>query len=99
MLCYMICKVDGSIYVLNGKHRTETCLKIQNRPLADGQELGDWQEYTYVKILKYTTPWRIGQKVAGLQPSGSQSATWTPVYEALNNMLLYIQDRNRERER
>ena len=41
--------------------------------LPEGRELGDWQEYKYVDILKYETPWRIRAKVAGIQQFGSQS--------------------------
>ena len=48
---------------------------IQDMRLAEGKELQDWQEYCYVDIPKYETPWRIRSKVAGLQHAGSQSAT------------------------
>ena len=65
--------------------------------LAEGKELEDWQEYCYVDVLKYETPWRILPKVAGLQQAGSQSVTWIPLSEALDNMLLYIEDQNREK--
>ena len=66
--------------------------------LAEVKELEDWQEYCYVDILKYETPWRIRAKVAGLQQAGSQSVTWIPLSEALDNMLLYIEDQKREKE-
>ena len=94
----MICVADGSRYVLNGQHGTETCRKIQEIRLEEGKELEDWQEYCYVDILKYETPWRIRAKVAGLQQAGSQSVTWIPLSEALDNLLLYIEDRKREKE-
>ena len=98
LLQYMICFADGSLYVLNGQHGTETCRKIQELRLAEGKELEDWQEFCYVDILKYETPWRIRSKVAGLQQAGSQSVTWIPLSEALDNMLLYIEDQKREKE-
>ena len=98
LLRYMVCFADGSLYVLNGQHGTETCRKIQELPLAEGKELEDWQEFCYVDILKYETPWRIRAKVAGLQQAGSQSVTWIPLSEALDNMLLYIEDQKREKE-
>ena len=66
--------------------------------LAEGQELEDWQEYCYVDILKYETPSRIRAKVAGLQQPGSQSVTWIPLSEALDNMLLYVEDQKQEKE-
>ena len=66
--------------------------------LAEGKELKDWQEYCYVDILKYETPWRIRAKVAGLHQAGSQSVTWIPLSEALDNMLLYVEDHKREKE-
>ena len=94
----MICVADGSLYVLNGQHGTETCRAIQNMRLEEGKELEDWQEYCYVDILKYETPWRIRAKVAGLQQAGSQSVTWIPLSEALDNMLLYVEDQKREKE-
>ena len=37
-------------------------------------------------------------KVAGLQQAGNQSVTWILLSEALDNMLLYIQDQKREKE-
>ena len=94
----MICFADGSLNVLNGQHGTETCRKIQELRLAEGKELEDWQEFCYVDILKYEAPWRIRAKVAGLQQAGSQSVTWIPLSEALENMLLYIEDKKREKE-
>ena len=66
--------------------------------LAKGKESEDWQEFCYVDILKYETLWRIRAKVAGLQQAGSQSVTWIPLSEALDNMLLYIDDQKREKE-
>ena len=66
--------------------------------LAEGKELDDWQEFCYVDVLKYKTPWQIRAKVAGLQQAGSQSVTWIPLSEALDNMLLYIEDQKREKE-
>ena len=39
-----------------------------------------------------------GAKVAGLQQAGSQSLTWIPLSEALDNMLLYIEEQKREKE-
>ena len=39
--------------------------------LAKGKELEDWQEFCYVDIPKYETPWRIRAKVAELQQAGS----------------------------
>ena len=66
--------------------------------LAEGKELVDWQEYCYVDILKYQTPWRIQPKVAGLQQAGSRSVTLIPLSEALDNMLLYIEDQKREKK-
>ena len=98
LLWYLICVADGSLYVLNGQHGTETCRTIQEMRLAEGKELEDWQEYCYVDILKYETPWRIRAKVAGLKQAGSQSVTWIPLSEALDNTLLYIEDQDRERE-
>ena len=94
----MICFADGSLYGLNGQHGTETCRKIQELRLAQGKELKDWQEFCYVDILKYETPWRIRSKVAGLQQAGSQSVTWFTLSEALDNVLLYIEDQKREKE-
>ena len=58
----------------------------------------DWQEFCYVDILKYKTPWRIRSKVAGLQQAGSQSVALIPLSEALDSMLLYIEDQKREKE-
>ena len=98
LLCYMICVADGSLYVLNGQHGTDTCRAIQQMRLAEGKELEDWQEFCYVDILKYETPWRIRAKVAGLQQAGRQSVTWIPLSEALDKMLLYIDDQKREKE-
>ena len=97
-LWYMICVADGLLYVLNGPHGTETCSKIQEMRFTEGKELEDWQEYCYVDNLKYETPWRIRAKVAGLQQAGSQSVTWIPLSEALDNMLLYIEDQKLEKE-
>ena len=45
LLWYMICVADGSLYVLNGQHRTETCRTIQDMRLAEGKELEDRQEF------------------------------------------------------
>ena len=98
LLRYMICFADGSLYVLNGHDGTETCGKIQELRLAECKELEEWQEFCYVDILKYETPWRIRAKVAGLQQAGSQSVTWILLSEALDNMLLYIEDQRREKE-
>ena len=98
LLRYMICLADGSSYVLNGQHGTETCRKIQEPRLAEGKELEDWQEFCYVDILMYETPWRIRAKVAGLQQAGSQSETCIWLSEALDNMLLYIEDQERDKE-
>ena len=98
LLRYMICFADGSLYVLNRQHGTETCRKIQQLRLAEGKELEDWQEFCYVDILKYEMPWRIPSKVAGLQQAGSHSVTWIPLSEALDNMLLYIEDQKRVKE-
>ena len=94
----MICVADGSLYVLNGQHGTETCRKIHEMRLAEGKELEDWQEYCYLDILKYETPRRIRAKVAGLQQADTQSVTWIPLSKALDNMLLYIEDQKREKE-
>ena len=66
--------------------------------LAEGKELEDWQDYCYVDILKYETPWSIWDRVAGLQQAGIQSVTWIPLSEALHNMLLYIEDQKREKQ-
>ena len=90
LLWYLICVADGSLYVLNGQHGTETCRTIQQLKLKEGKELKDWQEYCYVDILKYETPWRIRAKVAGLEQAGSQSLTWIPLSQALDNMFFYI---------
>ena len=98
LLWYMICVADGSLYVLNGQHGTETCRAIQDMRLAEGKELEDWQEFGYVDIVRYKTPRRIRAKVAKLQQAGSQSVTWIPLSEALDNMLLYIEDGKREKE-
>ena len=98
LLRYMICFADGSLYVLNSQPRTEKCRKIQKLRFAEGKELEDWQEFCYVDILNYETPWRIRAKVAGLQPASSQSVTSIPLSEALDNMLLYIEDQKREKE-
>ena len=98
LLRYMLCFADGSLYVLNGQHGTETCRKIQELRLAEGKDLEEWQEFCYVDNLKYETPWRIRAKVAGLQQAGSQSVTWIPLSEALDNMLLYTEDQKREKE-
>ena len=59
LLPYLICFADGSLYVLNGQHSTETCTKIQELHLAEGKELEDCQEFCYVDIVKYETPWGI----------------------------------------
>ena len=88
LLRYMVCFADGSLYVLNGQHGTETCRKIQKLRLAEGKELEDWQEFCYVDILKYETPWRIRAKVAGLQQAGSKSVTWIPLSEALDKHVV-----------
>ena len=98
LLRYMICFADGSLYVLNGRHGTETCRKLQELPLAEGKQLEEWQEFCYVDILEYETPWRIRAKVARLQQGGSQCVTWISLSEALDNMLLYIEDKKREKE-
>ena len=66
--------------------------------LAEGKELEDWQEYCYGDILKNETPWRIRLKVAGLQQARSQSVTWIPLSEALDNMLLYAEHQKQEKE-
>ena len=66
--------------------------------LAEGRELEDWQEYCCVDILKYETPRRIRAKVAGWQQAGSQSVTWILLSEAVDNMLLYIEDQKRAKE-
>ena len=71
LLRYMIRFADGSLYVLNGQHGTETCRKIQELRLAEGKELEEWQEFCYVDIVKYETPWGIRAKVARLQQAGS----------------------------
>ena len=97
LLRYMICFADGSTYVLNGQHGTETCRTIQELRLAEGKQLEDWQEFCYVDILKYETPRRIRAQDAGLQPARSQSVTWIPLSEALDNMLMYIEDQKREK--
>ena len=98
MLWYMICIADGSLYVLNGQRGTETCRAIQDMRLAEGKEVEDWQEFCYVDILKYEPASRIRAKVAGLQQAGSQCVTWITLSEALDNMLLYIEDQKREKE-
>ena len=98
LLWYMICVAHDSLYVLNGQHGTETCRAIHDMRLPEGKELEDWREFCYVDILKYETPWRIRAKVAGLQQAGSQSVTWIPLSEALDNMLLYIEDQKRDKE-
>ena len=41
---------------------------------------------------------RIRAKVAGLKQAGSQSVTWIQLSEALDNMLLYVEDHKREKE-
>ena len=41
LLWYMICVADGSLYVLNRQHGTETCRAIQDMWLAEGKELED----------------------------------------------------------
>ena len=66
--------------------------------LAEGSELENWQEYCYVDILKYETPWRVRSKVAGLHQAGRQYVTWIPLSEALNNIQLYIEEKKREKE-
>ena len=66
--------------------------------LAEGKEFEDGQEYCCVDIFKYKTPWRIRAKSAALQQADSQSMAWIPLSEALDNMLLYIQDQKREKE-
>ena len=63
LLRYMVCFADGSLYVLNGQHGTETCRKIQELRLAEGKELEDWQEFCYVDILEYETPWGSGPRL------------------------------------
>ena len=50
LLRYMICFADGSLYVLNGQHGTETCRKIQELRHSEGKELEEWQEFCYVDI-------------------------------------------------
>ena len=42
LLRYMICFADGSPYILNGQHCTETCKNIQELRLAEGKELEDY---------------------------------------------------------
>ena len=76
-------------------HGTETCRTIRNTRLAEGQDSEDWQEYCYVDILNYQTPSKIRAKVAGVQQSSSQSVTWIPLSEALDNMLLCVEDQKR----
>ena len=98
LLRYVSCFADGSLWFLNGQHGTETCRKIQELRLTEGKDLEDWREFSYVDILKYETPWRIQAKVAGFQQTGSQSVTWIPLSEALENMVLYIEDQKREKE-
>ena len=66
--------------------------------LAEGKELEDWREFCYIDILKDETPWRIQAKVARLQQAGSKYVTWIPLSEALDNMVLYIEDQKREKE-
>ena len=36
LLCYMVCIADGSLYVLNGQHGTETCTMIQENKQRTG---------------------------------------------------------------
>ena len=98
LLWYVICIADGSLYVLNCQHGTETCRKIQEMQLAEGKQLEDCQEYCYVDILKYKKPWRIWSKVAGFHQAGSQSVTWIPLSEGLDNVLLYLEDEKRKKE-
>ena len=45
LLWYTICVADGSLYVLNGQHGTETCRAIQQMRLAEGKELEEWLEF------------------------------------------------------
>ena len=66
--------------------------------LAECKETEDWREFCYLDILKYETPRRIRAKVAGLQQAGSQSVTWILLSEALDTMLLYIEDQKWEKE-
>ena len=66
--------------------------------LAEGKELEDWQEYCYVDIPKFETPWRIQAKVAGLQQAGRQFVTWILLSKEPGNMLLHIEDQKREKE-
>ena len=64
----------------------------------EGKELLHWQEYCNVDNLNFETPWMIQAKVARLQQAGSQSVMLIPLLEALDNMLLYIEDQKREKE-
>ena len=98
LLWYKVCVADGPLYVLNGQHGTETCRTMQQMRPAERKEWADWQEFCYVHILEYETPSSVRAKVAGLQQAGSQSVTWIPLSEALDNMLLYIEDQKREKE-
>ena len=98
LLWYIICIADDSLYAPNGQHGTEKCRTIQQMQLGEGKDVEDWQEFCYVDILKYETPWGIRAKVAGLQQAGSQSVTWIPLSEAPDNMLLYIEDQKQEKE-
>ena len=62
------------------------------------QRTGGLARILIVEIFKYKRPWRIRAKVAGLQQAGSQSVTLIPLSEALDKMLLYIEDQKREKE-
>ena len=66
--------------------------------LAEGKEMEDLQEFCYVDVLKYKTPLRIRAKGAGLQQAGSQSVTGIPLSEALDSMLVYIEDQKQGKE-
>ena len=86
----MICAADGSLYVLNGQHRTETGKTVQKAK--------NWRTGNNIAMLTFSSTkhlWGIRAKVAGLQQSGSHSLTWIPL---LDNMLLYGEDQKREKE-
>ena len=98
LLRYMICFADGALYVLNGQHGTETSTKIQELRLSEDKELEGWQEFCQLTFSSTKRLGGSGPRLQDLQQAGSQSVTWIPLSEALDNMLLYIEDQKRERE-
>ena len=50
------------------------------------------------KILAYATPWRVRAHIGGIRQSGSQDVNRLPLSEALDNVILIVEDQIREDE-